>query len=87
MAFKILYNSVGERGTLNHLKNTISRTNVNENINTHYNADKDFFVSFVDMYIIEYVLEYFGMPVINSPPTKHIPPEIIDKKMKKIVVL
>lgn len=55
MAFKILYNenSVGERGTLNHLKNTISRTNVNENINTHYDADKDFFVSFVDMYNIE----------------------------------
>lgn len=54
MAFKILYkeNSVGDRGTLSHLKNIISRTNVNENINTHYDADKDFFVSVVDMYIV-----------------------------------
>lgn len=45
MVFKILYkeNSVGDRGTLSHLKNIISRTNVNENINTHYDADKDLF--------------------------------------------
>lgn len=60
MSFKILYkeNSVGDRGTLSHLKNIISRTNVNENINNHYDADKEYFVSVVDMYIVECVLEY-----------------------------
>lgn len=71
MAFTILYkeNSVGDRGTLSHLKNIISRTNVNENINTHYDADNDYFVSVVVMYIVECVLAYFGMPNINSAPT------------------
>lgn len=60
MSFKILYkeNSVGDRGTLSHLKNIISRTNVNENINNHYDADNEYFVSVVDMYIVECVLEY-----------------------------
>lgn len=68
MAFKILYkeNSVGDRGTLSHLKTIISRTNVNENINTHYDADKDYFVSVVDMYIVECVLAYFGIPRLLS---------------------
>lgn len=68
MAFKILYkeNSVGDRGTLSHLKNIISRTNSNENINTHFDADKDYFVSVVDMYIVECVLAYFGIPRLLS---------------------
>ncbi|XP_062575477.1 uncharacterized protein LOC134237384 [Saccostrea cucullata] len=85
MAFKILYkeNSVGDRGTLSHLKNIISRTNVNENINTHYDADKDFFVSVVDMYIVECVLEYFGKPDVNSAPSKHILPEFADDEIKR----
>lgn len=85
MAFKSLYkeNSVGDRGTLSHLKNIISRTNVNENINTHYDADNGFFVSGVDRYIVECVLEYFGMPDINSAPTKHLQPEFINNEMKK----
>lgn len=68
MAFTILYkeNSVGDRGTLSHLKNIISRTNVNENINTHYDADNDYFVSVVVMYIVECVLAYFGIPRLLS---------------------
>lgn len=84
MAFKILFNekSVGDRGTLAHLKNIISRTNVSENINAHYDADKDFFVSVVDMYIVECVLEHFGMVDVNSAPSIHIPPQFMDDEEK-----
>ena len=84
MAFKILFNekSVGDRRTLAHLKNIISRTNVNENINSYYDADKDFFASVVDMYIVECVLEHFGMVDVNSAPPIHIPPQFMDDEEK-----
>ena len=82
---KLLYNerSILDIGTMRAAQARISRTNFNPNVMEAYEYDKDFIISFIRANVVEAMMSFFGIPDINSPPQKNIPPKFNSEEERK----